>query len=77
MKKQTEDDLKTQQMRICLSFCGVCISNATAELIWRCHHAMMEFKGDFSVKDGIKLQSEIEEKYNKLSKKKSKNKPNE
>ena len=64
---QTLYPKKTQRMRIALSFCGVSVNDATAELIWKAYE-MMEQKGDdFSIKDGAKLQCEVEDKYKKIN----------
>ena len=62
-KDLIEEAKKTQFTRIGLSFAGISINDATAELIWRTLQKMDEMNGEFSVHDGVKLEYFIREKY--------------
>lgn len=63
MKKQTADEKKTQYTRLGLGMSGVCVNDATAELIWRVFKRMEEKKGQFSLTDGVELEHFIAKKY--------------
>lgn len=63
IKKQTHEEKKTQYTRLGLGMSGICVNNATAELIWRVFKRMDEKKGQFSLSDGVELEFFIANKY--------------
>jgi hypothetical protein len=56
---------KTTFMRLGLGLAGVVVDDETAEKIWRIYEELNFKKGDFAMRDVIKIESEITVKYKK------------
>jgi len=56
---------KTTFMRLGLGLAGVVVDDVTAEKIWRIYEDLTFKKGDFSMRDVIKIESEVSVKYKK------------
>jgi hypothetical protein len=61
---------KTTFMRVGLGLAGVIVDEMTAEKIWRIYEDLYFKKGDFSMRDALKIESEVSFKYKKRKMKK-------
>lgn len=57
-------------MRLGLGLAGVVVDDVTAEKIWRIYEDLIFKKGDFSMRDVIKIESEVAVKYKRRNAKK-------
>lgn len=57
-------------MRLGLGLAGVVVDDVTAEKIWRIYEDLIFKKGDFSMRDVIKIESEVVGKYKRRNSKK-------
>jgi hypothetical protein len=61
---------KTTFMRLGLGLAGVVVDDMTAEKIWRIYEDLYFKKGDFSMRDVLKIESEVSLKFKKRKMKK-------
>jgi hypothetical protein len=54
---------KTTYMRLGLGLAGVVVDDITAEKIWRIYEDLYFKKGDFSMRDVLKIESEVSIKH--------------
>jgi hypothetical protein len=54
---------RTTYMRIALGMAGVFENDMKVETIWRIYEQLEQKKGDFSLRDIIKIESELSVKY--------------
>jgi hypothetical protein len=58
-----DHEKRVQYTRLSLGLCGIGVSNATAEIVFRVNDAILEMEGDFDLITAAKIQTEVEEKY--------------
>ena len=58
----------TQYMRMGLGMCGIGVSDITAEIIIRTYEEIQRMKGDFSLEDAARIETEVIKKYEEHNK---------
>lgn len=65
------DSKKTQYLRLALGLAGLGANDKAAETIWRVYEGILEKEGDFSIKDAVKIECDIDDRIARASRKKS------
>jgi hypothetical protein len=61
---------KTQCVRIALGLAGIVTSDKGSEIIWRVYEQIQKKKGNFSIKDAVEIENDIQKRQLRSERKK-------